>query len=274
MSQERIQKILAQAGIASRRKAEDLISEGLVTVNGKVAKLGDKAEVGKDAIKVKGKLLQKPKELIYVVLNKPKGVICSLADPDNRPSLATYLDALKTRVFPIGRLDFNSDGLLILTNDGNFAEKVQKRDDIPRVYSVKVKGLPDEEMLARLGRAARMGGTGVKNKLVKPYSVRLLKKLESKSIIQIVIMGGSAFDIKAFFESRGFSVEKVSRTAVGHITLKSLLPGEYRLLKASQAFALLEQPELALKVLAVDKKESRHTTQRKIHARPGLSPKK
>ncbi len=270
MSLERIQKILAQAGIASRRKAEDLISEGLVTVNGKVAKLGDKAETGKDAIKVKGKLLQKPKDLIYVVFNKPKGVICSLVDPDNRPSLAPYLEPLKTRVFPIGRLDFNSDGLLLLTNDGDFAEKVQKRDNIPRVYSVKVKGLPDSEMLARLERAARMGGTGVKNKLVKPYSVRLLKKLESKSIVQIVIMGGGAF-----FESRGFLVEKVSRTAVGHITLKTLLPGEYRLLKASQAFALLEQPELGLKTLAVDKKEARRTTtQRKIHAKPGLSERK
>jgi len=271
MSLERIQKILAQAGIASRRKAEDLISEGLVTVNGKVAKLGDKAETGKDAIKVKGKLLQKPKELIYVVFHKPKGVICSMSDPDNRPSLATYLEPLNTRVFPIGRLDFNSDGLLILTNDGDFAEKSQKRDNIPRVYSVKVKGIPDGEMLARLERAARMGGTGVKNKLVKPYSVRLLKKLESKSIIQIVIMGGGAFDIKVFFESRGFLVEKVSRTAVGHITLKSLLPGEYRLLKASQAYALLEQPELGLKTLAIDKKEARPKTQRKIHAKPRLS---
>jgi 16S rRNA U516 pseudouridylate synthase RsuA-like enzyme len=120
-----------------------------------------------------------------------------------------------------------------------------------------------------------MGGTGVKNKLIKPYSVRLLKKLESKSIVQIVIMGGGAFDMKAFFESRGFLVEKISRTAVGHVTLKSTLPGEYRLLKASQAFALLEQPELALKVLATDKKDAkRTTTQRKIHAKPGLSNKK
>jgi 23S rRNA pseudouridine2605 synthase len=274
MSLERIQKILAQAGISSRRKAEDLIVEGLVTVNGKVAKLGDKAESGKDAIKVKGKLLQKPKGLVYLVFHKPKGVICSLTDPDSRPTLATYLTALKTRVFPIGRLDFNSDGILLLTNDGDFAEKIQKRDDIPRVYSVKVKGLPDTEMLARLERSARMGGTRVKNKLVKPYSVRLLKKLENKSVVQIVIMGGGAFDTKVFFESRGFLVEKVSRTAIGHITLKTLLPGEYRHLKTSQAYALLEQPELGLKTLAVDKKaRTRRTSQRKIHVQPSLAKK-
>jgi pseudouridine synthase len=268
MSLERIQKILAQAGIASRRKAEELISEGLVTVNGKVAKLGDKAEPGKDAIKVKGKLLQKPQNLVYLAFNKPKGVICSMSDPDGRPCLMDFLTHLKTRVFPIGRLDFNSDGLLLLTNDGDFAEKVQKRDNIARVYSVKLKGMLNDEMLARLERPARMGGTRVKNKLVKPFSVRLVKELEKKSLVEFVVMGGNAFDTKAFFESRGFLVEKVSRTAIGHISLKSTAAGEYRLLKASQAFALLEQPELALKALAKDKRDARPAVnQRKLHAK-------
>ncbi|CAM6054060.1 unnamed protein product [Sphagnum tenellum] len=251
MSLDRIQKILAQAGISSRRKAEELILAGEVTVNGKVARLGDKAETGKDAIKVKGKLLQGAKEPIYLAFHKPKGVICSLTDPDDRPSLAPYFTRLKVRVFPIGRLDFNSDGLLLFTNDGDFAEKVQKRDNIPRVFSVKIKGLPDAEMLARLERPARMGGTKLKNKLVKPHSIRLIKKLEKKSVIQFVVMGGGAFDTKTFFESRGFLVEKVSRTAIGHITLKTLQPGEYRTLKKSQAYALLEQPELGLKTLAL-----------------------
>src|SRR5947209_7120382 len=120
MASERVQKVLAQAGIASRRKAEELISQGLVTINGKLAKLGDKAEFGKDAIKVKGKLLNSQAEpLIYLAFNKPKGVISTLTDPEGRSTLTDFLGKIKARVFPVGRLDFNSDGLLILTNDGS-----------------------------------------------------------------------------------------------------------------------------------------------------------
>src|SRR4051794_31045073 len=112
MASERVQKILAQAGIASRRKAEELIEEGLVTINGKLAKLGDKAEMGKDAIKVKGKLLLQTESPVYLALHKPKGVISMLADPDGRATLSEFLRNVKGRVFPIGRLDFNSDGLI------------------------------------------------------------------------------------------------------------------------------------------------------------------
>src|SRR3954464_4173740 len=120
--QERIQKILAQAGVASRRKAEELIVEGVVTVNGKPAKLGDKAEWGKDAIKVRGKLLLTKESPIYLAFNKPKGVISSLSDPEGRATLSEFLRPIKERIYPIGRLDFNSEGLILLTNDGEFAE--------------------------------------------------------------------------------------------------------------------------------------------------------
>lgn len=247
MKSERLQKILAQAGIASRRKAEELILEGLVTVNGKVAKLGDKAELGKDAIKVRGKLLHQTESLVYLALNKPKGVISMLSDPEGRPTLADLLRSVKARVFPIGRLDFNSDGLILLTNDGEFAEKLQKRDDLLRVYQVKVKGHPDAEMIQRIERGAKLGD--LKKRLVKPFSVRLARELNSKSMIEVVMKGSGAADIKKLFETRGFLVDGITRTAIGHLTLRNLAPGKFRYLKASQVLALLEQPELGIRRL-------------------------
>lgn len=246
MSTERIQKILAQVGIASRRKAEALIADGLVTVNGKVAKLGDKANIGKDAIKVKGKLIHQSTSLVYMAFYKPKGVISALSDPEDRATLSEFLKAVKTRVYPVGRLDFSSEGLILLTNDGEFAEKIQKGDEIPRVYQVKVKGHPDAEMLTRLERGARIGD---KKRLFKPFSVSLKKELNNKAMVQVVVMGKGAFDLKAYFEMKGFLVERICRTAIGHISLKGISIGQFRYLKASQAYALLEQPELGLKLI-------------------------
>ena len=243
MATERVQKILAQAGIASRRKAEELIIEGLVTINGKLAKLGDKAEWGKDAIKVKGKLLHQTAVPLYIAFHKPKGVISMLTDPENRPTLANYLHSVKERVFPIGRLDFNSEGLLLLTNDGALAEKIQKNENLLRVYSVKVKGFLTEEMLDRLKHGAKIGGE-FKKRFVKPHTVRMVQELTSKAVVEISILGGSAFDIKGFFEAKGFLVEKITRTAIGHLSLQEMPPGKFRYLTASQVNALLDQPEL------------------------------
>lgn len=256
MAAERVQKILAQAGIASRRKAEEMIQEGLVTINGKVAQLGDKAEWGKDAIKVKGKLLRQAETLVYLAFNKPRGVISMLADPEGRATLADFLHKVHERVFPVGRLDFNSEGLILLTNDGAFAEKVQKSSSIPRVYHVKIKGHPDREMLSRLERGMRQG-----SKLLKPFSVRLVQKLNQKAVVEIIVMGAGAFDLKTLFETKGFLVEKITRTAIGHLTLKDTSPGEFRLLKASQAEALLTQPELGMRRIEFEKQGARDLLQ-------------
>ncbi|MBC7691163.1 MAG: rRNA pseudouridine synthase, partial [Methylotenera sp.] len=245
MSTERVQKILAQTGIASRRKAEELITEGLVTINGKVAKLGDKAELGTDAIKVKGKLLQaKAEEPMYLAFNKPMGVISMLADPQGRPTLADFLTKVHTRIFPIGRLDFNSEGLILLTNDGALTESLQKRDDIPRVYHVKVRGHVTHEMLQRLVRGMRMD-----RKIVKPHSVRVVQEMAAKSRIEIVFLNSGVVDVKAFFEQKGFLIERMTRTAIGHLTISGIEPGQYKMLDKSQVDALLAQPELGLKKL-------------------------
>jgi 23S rRNA pseudouridine2605 synthase len=259
---ERVQKILAQAGIASRRKAEALIVEGSVTINGKVAKLGDKAILGKDAIKVGGKLLHGVDEKVYYAFYKPRAVISMLVDNENRPNLSDYVSKIRTRVFPVGRLDFNSEGLILLTNDGDFAERLQKRDDVTRVYTVKVKGKADAEALRRLGKGAR-----IDYKTIRPHSVRLLRELEAKSQIQIVIRGGGAVDIRALCEMKGLLVDKITRTSIGHITLRGMVPGTLKPLKASQALALLEQPELGLRMLEQEIEDEKPKGQRNFHAK-------
>jgi len=254
MSIERLQKILAQAGIASRRKAEEMIQEGLVTVNGKTAKIGDKADFSTDHIKVNGTLLRKLEDPFYVVMNKPKGVISMMSDPEGRPTLADFLIKLKVHVNPVGRLDFNSDGLILLTNDGAIAEKIQKSDAFPRVYHVKVKGHITTEMVERLQRGVRMT-----NKFVKPLSVRIHEELNKKTKIEVAFLNAANVDVKSYFEEKGFLVEKITRTSIGHMTLHGLAPGEYRLVPKTKFEALVNQPELGVKAL-----EFRHEKEREI----------
>jgi len=271
MAAERVQKILAQAGIASRRRAEDLITEGLVTINGKLAKLGDKAELGKDSIKVRGKLLGNSTEApLYLAFYKPKGVISMMSDPQGRPVLLDYLLKIKSRLFPVGRLDFNSEGLILLTNDGAMAEKLQRRDDIPRVYHVKIKGAFDAEMKRRIERGAK-----IDRKLIKPHSVRTHMELEKKTRIEIVMLGAGAQDLKGMIETQGFLVEKMVRTAIGHVTIRGMLPGQYRMLRKSQIEALITQPELGMRKIeeereaAFDKDQARKKAKARQEAHEG-----
>lgn len=251
MPAERIQKILAQVGMTSRRKAEEWIVQGEVTVNGKVAQLGEKAEWGKDAIKVRGKLVHHglAQEPTYLLFHKPKGVICAFSDPQSRPHLGDFLDSLKVRLFSVGRLDFNGEGVLLVTNNGTLNEAIQKRDDIARTYRVKVKGHPDAQMLASLEKGAKMEVRpgDIKKKLFVPHSVRYKQELDNKSWIEIVVLGAGNFDVKAYFEIKGFLVERVVRSSFGHLKLKELAPGQYRTLDEAQVRVLLDQPELGLK---------------------------
>lgn len=234
MPLERVQKILAQAGIASRRKAEELISEGLVTINGRVAKLGDKADFSKDFIKVKGKLIHSKESLVYIAFHKPKGIISMMKDSEGRPSLSDYLSKIHARIFPIGRLDFNSEGLLLLTNDGDWAAKLQKRNNLARVYEVKVKSHLDDEQLEKLKRGGRVHG-----KLIQPASVKLVETLTSKSKVEVVFLESGGIDVKTFFEHKGFFVERMVRKSIGPVTLKDLPPARFRTLRKGEILALM-----------------------------------
>ena len=242
MAKERLQKILARAGLASsRRKAEELILEGSITINGQPAKLGASAELGTDAIKVRGKLLQVPAANITYAFYKPRGMIAALSDPEKRPTIAPFLADLKERLFPVERLDFNGDGLIFLTNDGSLQERLQKQSQkVPRSYHVKVRGHINAELLDRLERGAK-----IEERYVKPKLVRQHEELGAKSIVEIAFLGvPGGIDIKGYFEMKGFLVERVTRVGIGHITLRGMVPGEMRPLEASQVDALFTQPEL------------------------------
>ena len=234
---------MARAGIASRRKAEDLIRLGSVTINGKTAKLGDRAEAGKDAIKVSGKLLQLNEPPAYIAFYKPKGVICTVApDPQGRRNVGSYLTAIKTRIYPIGQMDFNSEGLMLLTNDGDFAEKLQKSHEVPRFYNIKVRGHIHPDAIKELGQPTRIDG-----KSIAPHSVKMAAEFTQKSMLEMVFVGWTAVDIKGFLEKKGYLVERIIRKAIGQINLHGLEPGKYRFLKKTQVDAVINQPDLALR---------------------------
>lgn len=251
MAAERLQKILARTGFGSRRGAEDMIRAGEVTINGRVAKLGDQADVEKDAIKVRGKLLtRKPSAPFYLMFHKPKGVICMMhKDPEGRKTLLDYLGSIPERLFPVGRLDYNTEGLLLLTNDGEASERILKHTGLIRGYKIKVKGHPTDGQLDELRKGARLEG-----RLVKPHAVRAVEKLTSKAHIEISFIGMGSGDIREYMQYKRFLVEKVVRTRIGQLTIEKLPLGAVLVLRPSQVKALIDQPELGVR--AVDAAET------------------
>ncbi|MEW6055246.1 MAG: pseudouridine synthase [Bdellovibrionota bacterium] len=233
---ERLQKILARAGIASRRNAEILILEGAVTVNGRVvSELGTKADPEKDKIKVNGKLIFTEVEPSYIALYKPKGVISSLADPEGRRHLGLLLKGLNERVIPVGRLDYNSEGLMLLTNDGAIADQVIKARNLPKVYMVKIKGHPGREELEFL-----KNGFFTAEGVVRFASFGVEQSLRSKSWLKLEVIEGSGLDLRELLNRKGLLVDRIVRTAIGDISIQGLEPGEYRLLKRKDFERLLE----------------------------------
>ncbi|MEW6738665.1 MAG: pseudouridine synthase [Nitrospirota bacterium] len=222
--EQRIQKILAQMGIASRRKAEELIIEGRVTVNGKIATLGMKADPAKDHIKVDGRLLVKPEPKIYLVFNKPVGVVTSLSDPEGRPTIKDFLKGIKYRVFPVGRLDYDSEGLLLITNDGDFAHRIlHPSKKIPKTYVIKVKGIVDEDAMERLRRGVRL-----EDGLTAPAKVKKVRLSESNSWVEITIYEGRKRQVRRMLEKVGYPVIKLRRITIGSLKLGDLKTGEMR----------------------------------------------
>jgi len=234
----RLQKILSQAGIASRRHAEELIRQSEVTVNGKVAILGMKADPDVDHIKVKGKLITRPHApKVYLAGNKPKNVITSLDDPQGRPTIAHMLKAnrIKTRVFPVGRLDWDAEGLLLFTNDGELAYRItHPRTHIAKVYVVKVKGTPSEEKLERL-----RPGIMLDKKRTLPAKIEIERAHGSTTLIHMALIEGRQNQIKRMFEMIGHPVISIIRIAIGPIKLGRLAKGKVRTLTADEKKKLL-----------------------------------
>ena len=237
--QERLQKLIAQAGQASRRAAEQLILAGEVSVNGEiVTELGTKADPAKDHIKVRGKLINTKLETrsdVYVLVNKPKGYLSSVADPEGR-KLVTELVKGKGRLHPVGRLDYNSEGLIILTNDGEFTNHVAGSRSIPKVYEVKVKGLPNRNAINKLRRGIMLED-GFKT---APVEIRELKSTDRNGWYEVTLYEGHNQQIRKMFDAVGYSVVKLRRTRIGAVVDPYLKPGQSRDLTPAEVSSLVK----------------------------------
>lgn len=244
--QERLQKLIAQAGIASRRHAEELIAAGEVTVNGQVViEMGTKADPETDHIKVGGKLINpslERREKTYILLNKPRGYLSSASDPEGR-KLVTDLVKGYGKLHPVGRLDYNTEGLIILTNDGDFTNVVASSKRIPKVYEVKVKGLPTGVAINKLRRGVRLED-GFKT---SPADIQELQATDKNGWYEVILHEGHNQQIRKMFDSIGHSVVKLRRIAIGNIRDNNSLAGTARKLDEDEIKSLLEFKKAAPK---------------------------
>jgi 23S rRNA pseudouridine2605 synthase len=238
MGLERLQKIIASAGIASRRKAEELITTGRVAVNGAiVSELGSKADPERDHIRVDGKLLRGAERHVYLMLNKPPGYVTTLSDPEGRPTVMSLLGGMRERIYPVGRLDYASEGLLLMTNDGELAHRLtQAASHVPKTYLVKVSGRPEEEALARLRSGVKVADRRGKRVPAAPVRLRLIREGENPWY-EITLIEGRNRQIRRMFEEIGHHVEKIRRVKYGPLEL-DIEPGRYRRLRPEEVARL------------------------------------
>ncbi len=239
--EERLQKLIAAAGVASRRHAEELIEAGEVTVNGEVVReQGTKADPARDHIKVRGKLINPllaGRENVYVLLNKPRGYLSSAADPEGRPLVTELVPASLGRLHPVGRLDFNTEGLIILTNDGELTNFVTAaRNHVRKVYEVKVKGVPPEAQVERLRRGVRLED-GVRT---APAEIKLTGETDTNAWFEVVLREGRNQQIRRMFDSIGHSVIKLRRVQIGSLSDETLPTGAYRFMSPPEVARLLK----------------------------------
>lgn len=224
--EERLQKILAKCGIASRRQAEEMILDGMVTVNGAPAVLGMKADLERDHIKVGGKLIHTAEQKVYMIFNKPEKCLTTMADSAGRLTVKDFLKGVKGQVFPVGRLDYNSEGLLILTNDGDLANAIlHPSRKIPKTYLVKVDGFLQDKDKAKLEK-----GIKLEDGMTAPAKVKKIKETEANSWIEMTIYEGKKRQIRRMLERVGHPVIKLKRIKINGLSLARLEPGAFRYL--------------------------------------------
>ncbi|OFW11105.1 MAG: hypothetical protein A3G20_05225 [Acidobacteria bacterium RIFCSPLOWO2_12_FULL_59_11] len=251
MALERLQKIIGRSGLASRRHAEELILKGRVSVNGEVIReLGSKADPQSEQVRVDGKLIRPPLRLVYLALHKPRSCVTTRSDPQGRPTVMDCLRGIKVRVYPVGRLDYASEGLLFLTNDGEFANRMLlAAAGIPKTYWVKVNQLVSEEDLNKLRRGIRLDG-----KLTRPAHIRRLvsvgRKIPTKSRgesanpwYEVILQEGRQNQIRRMFTRIGHPVRKLKRVRIGTVALGNLLPGQFRHLTPDEVQRLMREAD-------------------------------
>jgi 23S rRNA pseudouridine2605 synthase len=260
MPAERLQKIIAAAGVTSRRNAEELISSGAVSVNGQiVTELGTKADIGHDHIRVNGKLLRGAERHVYLLMNKPKGYVTTVSDPERRPTVMDLLRGIRVRVYPVGRLDYASEGLLILTNDGELAHRLMKASaHVSKTYVVKVAGAPAAEGLAKIRRGLTISTDKGERVRTAPAKVRMVRESENPWF-EVTLTEGRNRQIRRMFEEIGHHVEKIKRVRYGPLSL-DVPPGEFRRLSEGEVEKLKVETGLAKeKVMVKTKKTSRRS---------------
>lgn len=269
--QERLQKLIAAAGLASRRHAEELIAAGEVTVNGQVVReQGTKADPERDHIKVRGKLINpllSGREHVYVLLNKPRGYLSSLNDPEKRKLVTDLVPKSLGRLHPVGRLDYNSEGLIILTNDGELTERITSaRNHIAKVYEVKVKGVPPEMQVERLRRGVRLED----DVRTAPAEITRTAETKTNTWFEVVLHEGRNQQIRRMFDSISHSVIKLRRIRIGPIAddllpvgaWRHLMPGEVKALRTGKGKSAASKKNAASKKSAASKKNARTRTAR------------
>jgi pseudouridine synthase len=244
---DRLQKILSQAGIASRRAAEKLIADGRVSVNGTtVREMGTKADLSVDDIRVDGRRLKGPERARYILLNKPAGYVTTRSDPQRRPTVIDLLRGVREYVYPVGRLDYDTEGLLLLTNDGDLAARLtHPRHGVERTYEARVAGVPDAEAMDRLRKGIPLDG-----RRTQPADVELLSRARSgpakagrydrdrDALLRITIREGRNRQVRRMCEAVGHPVKSLVRTRIGSLTDRQLEPGTWRELRAEEIRAL------------------------------------
>ena len=245
MQLERLQKIIAHAGFASRREAESMIREGRVTVNGRVVtELGTKADPARDHVKVDGKLITRAETHRYILLYKPKEVMTTVEDPQGRRTVIDLIKGERERIYPVGRLDFHSEGLILLTNDGDLAFKVSHpQHGSVKTYHVKVRGVPDERLIGKLER-----GITIEGKRTLPCEIRRMKTTgrgddEGNSWFEVKLREGRTQQIRKMFQAVGHPVSKLRRVAIGPLSDPKLTPGMWRELTKSEVKMLATMQE-------------------------------
>lgn len=226
----RLQKFMADNGIASRRKCEEMILSGMVKVNGERAGIGDKVDPKRDKVSVNGKRIAVKDKLIYIMLHKPRGYITTMQDEQGRRCVAELVSDIHERVYPVGRLDRESEGLLLMTNDGAFSNALtHPSNHVPKTYRVTIRpGITDEQI------NAFHNGIVVDGKMTAPAGLRVLEKTQGRVVCEVILYEGRNRQIRRMFEELGIEVARLKRTAVGSVKLGMLQPGKWRMLSEEE----------------------------------------
>ena len=248
LQKERLQKVMAKAGIASRRKCEELIAEGAVKVNGRqVTEQGIKVDPQKDKILVQGKLINRPEDKVYLLMYKPRGYVTTLNDPEGRKTIVDLLKKIKERVYPVGRLDYDSEGLLLITNDGELANALtHPSHEVKKTYLVTVVGIPLAKSLEQMSK-----GLELEDGITAPTLVTLVEILEDRSLLEITVHEGKNRLVRRMCEKIGHPVLRLKRIRLGSLTIKGVKPGQYRLLNPKEIRELKKSAGLVVQARAI-----------------------